>query len=103
VGSREWAKEGVSMDPKKLLPSEGLRPFLPRRWVVERTLSWLSENRRMSLWITRGYPRKFGSVHLRGYEPPYGQEIGPLMRVFRQFHYALGCISHPGRVLADLR
>jgi putative transposase len=46
--AREWAKEGVSMDPKKLLPSEGPRPFLPRRWVVERTFSWLSQNRRMS-------------------------------------------------------
>ena len=46
--AREWAKEGVSMDPKKLLPAEGPRPFLPRRWVVERTFSWLSQNRRMS-------------------------------------------------------
>jgi putative transposase len=35
--AREWAKEGVSMDPKGLLPPEGPRPFLPRRWVVERT------------------------------------------------------------------
>ena len=26
------------------------------------------------------------SLHLRGYEPPDGEEIGPLMRVFRQFH-----------------
>jgi putative transposase len=46
--AKEWAKEGVSMDPKKLLPAEGPRPFLPRRWVVERTFSWLSQNRRMS-------------------------------------------------------
>ena len=46
--AREWAKEGVSMDPKKHLPLEGPRPFLPRRWVVERTFSWLSQNRRMS-------------------------------------------------------
>jgi putative transposase len=45
---REWAKEGVEFDPKKLLPPEGPRPFLPRRWVVERTFSWLSQNRRMS-------------------------------------------------------
>ena len=29
---------------------------LPRRWVVEqRTFSWLSQNRRMSLWTTRGF------------------------------------------------
>jgi putative transposase len=46
--AREWAKEGVSMDPKKLLPPEGPRPFLPKRWVVERTFSWLGQNRRMS-------------------------------------------------------
>ena len=29
--AREWAKEGVSMDPKGLLPPEGPRPFLVRR------------------------------------------------------------------------
>jgi putative transposase len=45
---REWAKEGVELDPKKLLPPEGPRPFLPKRWVVERTFSWLGQNRRMS-------------------------------------------------------
>src|SRR5829696_2058159 len=46
---REWAKEGAALDPKKLLPAaEGPRPFLPRRWVVERTFSWISQNRRMS-------------------------------------------------------
>ena len=46
---REWAKEGVDLDPKKFLPAaEGPRTFLPRRWVVERTFSWLGQNRRMS-------------------------------------------------------
>jgi putative transposase len=37
----------VSIDPEKL---SGPRRFgdLPRRWVVERTFSWLSQNRRMS-------------------------------------------------------
>ena len=45
---REWAKEGVSMDPKRPLPPEGPRPFLPRRWVAERTFSWLGQNRRLS-------------------------------------------------------
>jgi putative transposase len=44
----EWAKDGVELDPKKLLPAEGPRPFLPRRWVVERTFSWLGQNRRLS-------------------------------------------------------
>jgi transposase len=31
---------------------------LPRRWVVERTFSWIDQNnRRMSLATTRGYLR----------------------------------------------
>jgi putative transposase len=38
--AREWAKERIVIDPKKL--------FLPRRWVVERTFSWLGQNRRLS-------------------------------------------------------
>jgi putative transposase len=43
----EWAKEGVAIDSEEL---SGLRRFgdLPRRWVVERTFSWLGQNRRMS-------------------------------------------------------
>ncbi len=44
---REWTKEGASIDPEGL---SGPRRFgdLPRRWVVERTFSWLGQNRRMS-------------------------------------------------------
>ena len=47
MGEREWAKEQVAIDPEELL---GARKFgdLPRRWVVERTFSWLGQNRRMS-------------------------------------------------------
>jgi putative transposase len=45
--AREWAKEGVTVDWQKLLPPEGYL-VLPRRWVVERTLSWIDQNRRMS-------------------------------------------------------
>jgi putative transposase len=45
--AREWAKEGVAVDWRKLLPPEGF-VVLPRRWVVERTLSWIEKNRRMS-------------------------------------------------------
>ena len=44
---REWAKEGVSVDWQRLLPPEGFQ-VLPRRWVVERTFSWIDQNRRMS-------------------------------------------------------
>ena len=46
--AREWAKEGMALDPKGLLLPEGPRPFLPRRWVVERTFSSLGQNRRLS-------------------------------------------------------
>jgi transposase len=45
--AREWAKEGVRVDWQKLMPPEGF-VVLPRRWVVERTFSWLDQNRRMS-------------------------------------------------------
>lgn len=43
----EWAKEDKKIDWQKLMPQRGFR-VLPRRWVVERTFSWLSQNRRMS-------------------------------------------------------
>jgi putative transposase len=45
---RELNKEGVPVDPKKFMPEKGPRPFLPKRWIVERTFSWLGQNRRMS-------------------------------------------------------
>jgi putative transposase len=43
----EWAKESVSIELDEF---SGPRMFgdLPRRWVVERTFSWLAQNRRMS-------------------------------------------------------
>jgi putative transposase len=45
--AREWAKEGVAVDWEKLMPPKGFQ-VLPRRWVVERTFSWIEKNRRMS-------------------------------------------------------
>ena len=45
---RKWNEEGVPIDLEKLLPPEGPRPFLPKRWIVERTFAWLGQNRRMS-------------------------------------------------------
>jgi putative transposase len=47
IWAEEWAKEGREIDWHKLLPRRGFE-VLPRRWVVERTFSWLSQNRRMS-------------------------------------------------------
>jgi putative transposase len=45
---REWAKERVAIDAEKFMPHKGPRPFLPKRWIVERTFAWLGQNRRMS-------------------------------------------------------
>jgi len=45
-----WVKEGEEIDwerIRKLLPKPGFK-VLPRRWVVERTFSWIDQNRRMS-------------------------------------------------------
>jgi putative transposase len=47
IWAEEWPKEGREIDWQKLLPRRGFE-VLPRRWVVERTFSWLSQNRRMS-------------------------------------------------------
>lgn len=45
-----WVREGEEPDwekLKELLPKPGFK-ILPRRWVVERTFSWIDQNRRMS-------------------------------------------------------
>jgi putative transposase len=47
IWAEEWAKEGREIDRQKLRPRRGFE-VLPRRWVVERTFSWLSQNRRLS-------------------------------------------------------
>jgi transposase len=54
--AREWAKEGLALDWEKFMPPKGFL-VVPRRWVVERTLSWVEKYRRMSLGTTRGYVR----------------------------------------------
>jgi putative transposase len=45
--AREWAKEGKKIDWQGLMPPRGY-VTLPRRWVVERTFSWLGQNGRLS-------------------------------------------------------
>ena len=47
VWAREWAKEGKKLDWQKHIPPRGY-VALSRRRVVERTFSWLGQNRRMS-------------------------------------------------------
>jgi len=46
---RELTEEGLRIDREKLQAEpKGPRSFLPKRWIVERTFSWLSQNRRLS-------------------------------------------------------
>ena len=45
--AREWAKEGVKVDFDEFMPPRSFQ-VLPRRWVVERTIAWIDQNRRMS-------------------------------------------------------
>ena len=52
VWTEEWAKEGIKVDWQRLMPPREY-VALPRRWMVERTFSWLGQNRRMS----KGYER----------------------------------------------
>jgi putative transposase len=47
VWAQELAKEDRRLDWQKFMPPRGY-VALPRRWVVERSFSWLSQNRRMS-------------------------------------------------------
>ena len=54
---RELDKEGMAIDPKKFMSEQGPRSLPPKRWVVERTFSWLSQNRRLS----KDYERLPGS------------------------------------------
>ena len=43
------ATEGVQIDSEKLQEEpKDPRAFLPIRWIVERTFSWLGQNRRLS-------------------------------------------------------
>jgi transposase len=47
VWAAEGGKEGEEVDWQKLMPPRGFQ-VVPRRWVVERTFSWIDQNRRMS-------------------------------------------------------
>jgi putative transposase len=45
--AQEWSKEGVAVNWEEQLPPRGFQ-VLPKRWVVERTFSWIDQNRSMS-------------------------------------------------------
>jgi transposase len=54
---RGLTKEAVNFDREKLQEPKDPRAFLPKRWIVERTFSWLGQNRRLSLGTTSGCRR----------------------------------------------
>jgi putative transposase len=41
--AQQWAKEGKEVNWQRLMPPKGFQ-VLPRRWVVERTLAWISHS-----------------------------------------------------------
>jgi transposase len=45
--AEEWSKVGLAVNWGELLPPKGFQ-VLPKRWMVERTSSWIDQNRRMS-------------------------------------------------------
>jgi transposase len=79
--AREWAKEGMKVDWEKLMAPKGFQ-VLPRRWVVERTFSWIDQNRRMSLGTTRGYLRAAKRVGICCHDPPHDEAPCPHLRPF---------------------
>ena len=42
-----WAPQGVEIEWDKILPHPGFH-VLPKRWIVERSLAWLGQSRRLS-------------------------------------------------------
>jgi hypothetical protein len=79
-------KEGVEVvDWEKLLPPRGFQGVLPRRWVVERTFSWIDHNRRMSTKDYERVPESSEALFIYvAMSRLAGEEIGSLMRLFGQ-------------------
>ena len=89
MGVREWAKEGVEIAREKLQEPKDPRAFLPIRWIVERTFSWLGQNRRMSKDYERLPESGEAFIYVAMNESPDGETFGSLMRLFRRFQARL--------------
>ena len=74
--AKEWAEEGVAVDWQKFMPPPGFQ-VLPRRWVVERTFSWIDQNRRMS----KDYERLCASGEAFVYAPMSRLMLRQLIRL----------------------
>jgi putative transposase len=48
--ARDWIEAELGLAPEVVAKAAGQKGFvaLPKRWIVERTLAWLSRNRRLS-------------------------------------------------------
>jgi hypothetical protein len=77
--AREWAKEGKVVYWQRLLPPRGFK-VLPRRWVVERTFSWLGQTDEQGLRASAG---KLKGICLCGDDAPYAKEVSPCLRIFQ--------------------
>jgi transposase len=69
------------VDWEHLLPARGF-VVLPRRWVVERTIAWIDQQRRMSLATTREVVCERGSVGVRLHDSPHDEASRPCLRTF---------------------
>src|SRR3712207_3911375 len=87
--AEEWAKEGMmKVDWEKLLPSPGFQ-VLPRRWVVERTFSWIEQNRRMS----KDYERLCASGEAFVYAAMRDRKSTRLNSSHANISYAVFCLK----------
>jgi hypothetical protein len=83
--AREWAKEGMSMDPKELLcPRRAPGHCVAAEVGGREDFSWLGQNRRMSSKTTRGCRRAQKRSSMCGDESPYGEAFGLCLGLFGQ-------------------
>ena len=80
---RELDKEGVAIDPKKLHAERA--QAVPAEEVGSGEDIFLVGTEQEDEQRLREAAGERGSLHLRGDEPPDGEAIGSLMRLFRQF------------------
>jgi hypothetical protein len=85
---REFNKEGIAIDTKRFMPQKGPET-LPTEEVGGREDLFLVGTEQEDEQRLRASAEVRRSLYLRCYESPDGEEIGPLMRVVRQFLYAV--------------